>query len=387
VTQPLDIAILGAGLGGLTAALALARNGHRVRVFEQAPALGEVGAGLTITPNAAKALNALGLGAELKATAQLVHHQAIHDALSGRQLMTIDRTDNEEKYGAGYFFLHRAELHAMLACAVEAAAPGSILTNHRLIGLAPDPGGVTLQFDGQPEARADLLIAADGARSAVRTLVFGAPPVSFTGHVAWRLLVPADAAPESARAPGSIVYATENRSFVRYTVNKGRTINCVGLTRDQQWGADSWSHQAPIAEFAAHFTDFPEEARALIAAAPEGRVNSWGLFLRPPADTYVSGRVALLGDAAHPMLPFMGQGAAMAIEDGLVLARALAAAATPEEGLARYNTARVERTHFVQVESAAGAARVQSADPSPERLNRNEDTLGIFHYDPATAPV
>ena len=381
------IVIAGAGLGGLTAALALQKAGFRPLVLEQAEVLGDVGAGISITPNAAKGLISLGLGEELDSNAQAPLQQLVRDGLSGNQLLCIDRSTVRERYGAAYYMMHRADLHALLVAAVLANDAGAIRTGQKLVGVAIESGRARIDLVGNPSIRTDVLIAADGARSLIRTVLFGDDGARFTGHVAWRLLVPADAAPEAARQPGSVVWTGAERSFVRYGVRGGSLVNCVGLTRTGQWRGEGWSQQVPVADMAAEYAGWVSEVTGLISAAPGGLVNSWGLFVRPAAERLVAGPVALLGDAGHPMLPFMGQGAAMAIEDGVVLGRCFAESASPAEALARYEAARLERTRFIQAESAAGAERLQQAGPGKARLARNEDSLGIFDYDPAKVPV
>ena len=378
------IAIIGAGLGGLTAALALQRAGFRPRVYEQAAVLGDVGAGISVTPNATKGLESLGLGAALAATAMVPPQQLVCDGLTGTELKSIDRRDVRARYGAAYYMLHRADLHALLVAAVTANDPSAIATGHELSTIETSETGARLGFAGTPPVDAAIVIAADGARSRIRTRIFGDAGAEFTGHIAWRLLVPAAAAPLAARQPGSVVWAGPERSFVRYPVRGCTLINCVGLTRSGAWRGEGWSQQVPAAVMAAEFAGWVPDVTDLIAAAPGGMAGSWGLFLRPPVDRLVAGPVALLGDAAHPMLPFMGQGAAMAIEDGVVLARCVAAAATPGAALSRYADARLARVHLIQAESAAGADRLQSGTP---RLNRTEDDLGLFDYDPATVAI
>lgn len=381
------IVIIGAGLGGLTAALALQKAGLRPLVLEQAPALGDVGAGISITPNASKALISLGLHDGLEQHGQAVPVQEIREGATGRLLKRIDRSDVRQRYGGAYYMMHRADLHAMMVAAVRANDPDAILTGQKLTALEMAQDGVALTFGNGTQRRADVLVAADGSRSLVRSQVFGADVAEFTGHVAWRFLVPTDTAPAEARAPGSRVWTGQDRSFVRYAVRSGQLINCVGLTRTGLWRGEGWSHLVSAAELQPAFEGFVPEVMQLIAAAPGGRVNSWGLFVRPMAERFVQGPVVLLGDAAHPMLPFMGQGAAMAIEDAVVLGRCFAASANPADAMGRYQAARLERCRFVLEESALGADRIQQDGADNKRLMRNEDSLGIFDYDPAAVLI
>jgi salicylate hydroxylase len=207
------------------------RRGYRPVVMEQAPVLGEVGAGISVTPNASKALISLGLHAGLEHFGRPVPVQEIREGASGRLLKTIDRSDVLERYGAAYYMVHRADLHAMMVDAVRAHDPDAILTGHKLASLDVAADGVTLQFENGAVHHADVLVAADGSRSLVRTAVFGADDARFTGHVAWRFLVPAELAPAASGEPGSRVWTGPECSFVRYAVRAGQLINCVGLTR------------------------------------------------------------------------------------------------------------------------------------------------------------
>lgn len=366
------IAIIGAGLGGLTAALALQRAGLRPVVHEQAAELGEVGAGISVTPNAVKGLVSLGLGPALNALDAAIPRQRIR-AADGTPLFEFDRTRSVADWGAPYLMMLRADLHALLAGAVRANDPDAVRLG--------TPVGDWRSLD------ADVVVAADGVRSAVRAALAGDEP-RFTGHVAWRALIPAEALPAGLDlAPGSIVWAGEGRSFVRYPVRGGRFVNLVGLSRGQAWRDEGWSTTVPVDEAVAVFAGFAPEVQALLAAVPGGRLTSWGLFTRPPVERMTHGAVALLGDAAHPMLPFMGQGAAMAIEDGVVLGRCFAAASGPAAALALYDAARIPRTRFIQEQSALGADRLQTRHAPDAEPPKGEDALGIFAYDPATVTL
>jgi len=366
------IAIIGAGLGGLTAAIAMRRAGHDVRIYEQAAALGDAGAGITITPNAWKGLASLGLSDALVAAADEVPQQAIRAHDTGASILAIPRgATTIATYGAPYAMLHRADLHALL---VEAAGRDCI----DLATTVTDVNAID----------ADAVIAADGLKSLVRSTVFGNPAARFTGHVAWRGLVPADELAPAAATPGSTVWAGPGRIFVRYPIRHGATINLVGLTRTDEWAAEGWSNRVTMAAWLAQYDGWHDDVTSAIRATHDDSRIAWGLFAREPLPTWISGRVALLGDAAHPMLPFMGQGAAMAIEDGVILGRAFTATSCVADALSLYERVRKPRTDFIQHQSALGADRLQfevarTGLPPAE----TEDSLGIFHYDPATADL
>lgn len=368
----MKIVIVGAGLGGLTAAIALRRAGHEVAIHEQSTVLGDVGAGITITPNAWKGLASLGLEPAMIAQADDLPQQAIRTHDTGTPILEIPRGPvTLATYGAPYTMFHRADLHALLVAAVGADC-------------------ITLgsSIDDVTALDADAVIAADGVKSLARSRLFGNPPARFTGHVAWRGLVPASDLPPSASAPGSVVWAGPGRIFVRYPVRHRTLVNLVGLTRTDQWRGEGWSNRVAMADWQAEYAGWHDDVTSAIAAASDDSRMAWGLFARDPLPTIVSGRVALLGDAAHPMLPFMGQGAAMAIEDGVVLGRVFAASSNAAEALARYERVRKPRTDFIQRQSTLGADRLQfevgrTGLPPAE----TEDSLGIFHYDPATAEI
>jgi salicylate hydroxylase len=391
-TAALPIAVVGAGIGGLCAAVALRRQGRAVRVYEQSATLGEVGAGLSLSPNAVHGLDALGVGAAVRARACEPPQQLTCHFRTGRTLLAIDRSDTVARYGAPYLQMHRGDLHATLLEALAAATPRgepAIATGHRLDSVRVADAAVELQFSDGHTEQAALLVGADGWRSAVRAAVFGTDAPGYAGYVAWRALVPTTALRGLPMTPGSAVSIGPGRSFVRYPVRGGALINWVAFARRPEPVAESWTQQGTVDDAAAALHDFHEEAQALMRATPGGRCGLWGLYAREPLPAWCTDRVALLGDAAHPMLPWFGQGAGCAIEDGVVLARCLAASADPAAALRRYQAARLPRVTTIFRESLLGGERLAGADPDSlsSATVRNEDTLGIFRYDPGRAPI
>lgn len=385
-----EIAVVGAGIGGLTAALALMRAGFSVRVYEQAPVLGEVGAGITLSPNASRVLDHLGLGVGLRAIGYTPPLQRIRHFATGETLVETPRGDLPERtYGAGYYHVHRADLHDLLSAAVRAADPDAIVLGAKLCAIETPEARPTLVFASGERATTDLVIGADGVRSAVRAALFETKPPHFTGHVAWRAIVPREAlAPEVAEAPPGI-HIGPGKLFMRYPVRHGAFINYAAFAREDGWVNESWSARASVSDAEDAFAGWDRLALDVIRATPPDGCYKWALFARDPLPCWSVGRVTLLGDAAHAMLPFMGQGAAMAIEDGMVLARCIAASDGPDEAIARYEAARRDHATMVQSASRALGDRLESAHP--ERYGaggqKNEETMGLFAYDAVTTPI
>ncbi len=390
MTRNLHVIVVGAGLGGLTATLAMQRAGFRVSVFEQAAELGEVGAGVTITPNGSHVLDHL-LGAEVMsrvarvpAAGAIKHYQTgavLVETNSGIRLM--------EEYGAAYCQAHRADLHGALADAVRAMDPDCIHVGCSFSGLTETDDGITATFHNNRGAAGDILIGCDGIRSAVRQALWGAEQVTFTGYIAWRGLVPTDQLAPATVVPDSAAFAGPSRTFARYKVRGGTLVNYVAFSRREQWAEEGWSVPSEISDLQVEFSDFAPEVQAIIAATPPERCFKWGLFDREPLPQWTRGRATLLGDAAHPMTPFLAQGAVMAVEDGMVLARALAAASDWQEGLARYEAARRERGSFVMRESHVNARRMYSPDPDQYTTSshKSAESLGLYAYNPVTVLV
>lgn len=380
-----DLVIAGAGLGGLALARAAQLRGLKVRVVERAPALAEIGAGLTLSPNAVKVYQGLGLEDALLAVATRPETQGVVHWQDARVLVENERGDRpRQRYGADYLHILRSDAHRLLADAVTAADPGAVTLGVEVAGAGSDEAGAWLELADGSRLAGAVVVGADGVKSAVRASLFGVDAPVFTGHVAWRGVVPVEAVRGPLPALASGLAISPGKTFGFYALRGGTLINYVALSRRDAWAEEGWTVRADKAELVAEFAGWAPELIALIEATPDEDCFRWGLFARPPLPVWTSGRVTLLGDAAHPMLPFMGQGAAMALEDALVLARCLATFG-PFEALARYEAARRARATFVQAESRAKGQRVEGADPSrytPNR-HRNEESLGLFIYDAA----
>jgi len=385
-----QITIIGGGIGGLTAALSLQHFGFKVSVFEQAETLGEVGAGLTLSPNANHALNFLGLESALQQTCVIPQTAGVKHYQTGEMLILNKRADTpRERYGADYLQIHRADLHATLALAVSSNDPGCIHTSHELINVEQNSNRVQATFANGQVVASDALIACDGVRSVVRGQLFATGDPAFTGYIAWRGLVPADDLPQGVIDPDSAICTGPDQTFTRYLIRRGELLNYVAVARRSGWKEEGWSLRADKQELAEEFSDWSDDVRTIIKLTPEDALYKWALFDRDPLENWINGKIALLGDAAHPMLPFMGQGAAMAIEDGLILGRCFADAASVEEALQRYQAARLERTSMVLLESRANIKRLQRPDTNnyDQSSHKNEEVLGLFDYNPATIPV
>ena len=380
------IAIIGGGIGGLTAGIALQRAGFSPVIYERAPEFGEVGAGISLSPNAVKGLEQLGFRDFLKTKANEPLDQFLFHGLTGEQLLNYDRRTCRETYGGAYYQMHRADL---LSGLVQAFGPENCRMGKALAGLSQDESGATLRFEDGTSERADVVIGVDGLRSVIRDILFDTPEPTFSGHVAWRALVPGNKLSARATERTNVNHIGPGQNLVTYPIRGTDLVNIVALTRAEGWAEESWNAKAAPAELAAIFEGWAPYVTDAIAAIDEDALYRWGLFVRTPLEQWVKGRTALLGDAAHPMLPYMGQGASSAIEDGVVLGRCFAQGSNPLEALALYERARVERCAFLQAESNVGGDRLQALDPYFLRDNppQNEDALGIFSYDPTSVEL
>jgi salicylate hydroxylase len=392
--SPLRIAVVGAGIGGLTAAAALGQAGFEVDVYEQAPALTEVGGGINMGPNAARVLYRLGLGPALDREAvrpASTHQRRWQD---GRTLQRAPLNPRcEELYGAPHLTVHRADLLAIIASACPA---GRIHLGHRLVSLHDDGEHVEARFDSGGRARADVLVGADGIHSTVRAALLGEESPRFAGCVAYRGLVPVERIADLGLEIGSQSWVGPGGHFVHYFVSRGRLLNFVGWTEHDTWNREDWTDRATIPRALAAFEGWHPQIRRIIEAAETCFI--WALFDREPLPRWSVGRVTLLGDACHPMYPFMGQGAAQAIEDGATLAACLRAASSlgVGEALRRYEAARRPRVTRLQEMSRANKTRFHLPDgPAQEARDaewaragdRSPDALRwLYGFDAAELP-
>ena len=390
--ENLDLGIIGAGIGGLSAALALQRAGFRPVVLEQAPVLAEVGAGISLSPSAAHALNHLGLAETLRTKAYHPEDQCVRHYKDARPLNWINRGRSlVEKYGERYYLIHRADLHDALAAAVRANDPGAIVTGHRCRHVGQDATGVDIEFGDGSRRRFAALVGADGSRSVVRHEIFGPLEPGYTGYIAWRGLVPMERVPPEILEPPSGVFVGPGHLVNRYPVRGGQLLNFVAFAEREAWTEEGWSIRSTVEELLAEFAGWTPWVLRFMELVPPNQLFKWGLFDREPLASWTKGRVTLLGDAAHPILPFLGHGAVLAIEDGVVLARALAAADSLAEGYARYERARRERAAFVVLESRKAARIFHAADPDSYHARTQgkpaDEGIGLFTYNAVTQVV
>ncbi len=377
------ITIIGGGIGGLAAALALQRRGFRVSVYERAQAFREIGAGLIITANARGALRDLGVDDALAMRSSCVPVIHACDYATGAVQGSTRNRDIEARWGAATLQVHRGDLHDVLKEAVVANDPDALHAGCEFAELEQDESGVTAIFTDGRTAPGDALIGADGNTSAVRSFVFPGEAAGFNGQVAYRALIPQSLIPERVRELQMGMYAGPGRYMLFYALRGGSIMNLIGCGRATTWEAEGWSIPASNEEFEAAYADFAPHLVELIRAIPSGELFKWGLRDREPLARWVDGRVAMLGDAAHPMTPFLGQGACLALEDGLVLGRAFAASNSVEEALQRYEVARRIRGTNVQLWSREEGLALQ--DPSIPQ--RPAAARGLLEYDPATVTV
>jgi salicylate hydroxylase len=355
------VAIIGAGIGGLTAALALIRQGIGVNVYEQAPELKELGAGVQISSNGTRVLYALGLGEAAERLGVVVAGKEIRLWSTGQTWKLFDLgAVSVERYGFSYMMFHRGDLHAVLLDAIRRERPNAIHLDRKCIGVTQNQDSVTIEFERAPPVTTPIVIGADGVQSRVRFAVFGADRPEFTGIVAWRVLVPHERVPAGIRMNVGTNWVGPGGHVVHYPVRGGQLLNFVGLLERDDWRVESWTVQGSRDEFANDFRNWHPDIHATIHSGDTP--YKWALFARPPMPAWTKGGVTLLGDACHSMLPMLAQGAVMALEDGLVLGRCMKKYGVAPAALQAYEAARRERTNRAVSGSAENAKRFHNPD-------------------------
>jgi len=365
----MKVLIAGAGIGGLTAALCCLRRGMDVEIFERASALGDVGAGIQLPPNAMKVFSKLDLADDLKAAA--FAPSAIETRLGedGRKIFSVPI--HEGLWGGAYLNIHRADYIKVLKNAVLRQSPKALKLNFNIKKFVQDSNGITLEFDNGSSRVGDILIGADGIHSVVRDILFGQSNPRFTGNVAWRAVVPSSALSQPLRGT-SCAWFGRGKHAVTYPLRGGELVNFVGVVERPEPFAEGWKERGSVAQLQADFKGWAPYIVDILNAVPPDNLFKWGLYDRAPLESWQSGRAALLGDSAHAMLPFMAQGAAMAVEDAWGLAEALSQKQTVSDALKAYETSRKPR-----------ATMVQSASRSNMKTFHQRRTLGqILTYGP-----
>jgi salicylate hydroxylase len=378
----LTIGIIGAGIGGLTAAIALRRAGKDALVFEQAKQFSRVGADINLTPNAVRALDGLGVGEALRETAARPTHRISRTWDTGEVTSRLEMAEAAEtNYGAPQLTMHRADLLR----ALEDALPSeSVQLGMRLQTIEDAPGGITLRFANGTTRVVDALVGADGIHSVVRSAICGPEHPRVTGVVAYRAVVPAE---RVASVPGLEAFTkwwgpTPESQIVAFPISRGREIFIFATTPQESWRDESWTTDGSVEELRAGYAGFEPNARALLDACD--RVQKTALYERDPLPFWSRGSMTMLGDACHPMMPFMAQGAGMAIEDAIVLTRSLAESDETgiPEAFKRYEAARRDRASRIQIMSRGNRwLRSEAAagdDPGPDWL---------YGYDAWSAPL
>jgi len=349
----LNVLIAGGGIGGLTAALCCARRGHQVQVFEQAPDFAEAGAGIQLSPNCTRVLHHLGLETALREKAFVPEGTQFRHWKSGRVITENPLGDTVvERYGMPYYHMHRGDLLRVLVDAARSEQGITLTTSAGVTGfsqVAQSSSTETVQVETEQGVFAgDVLVGADGIHSKVRALLWGEEAPRFTGNVAWRCLVPVHLLPKDLVRPMSTVWWGPGKHFVHYYVRGGQFVNCVCVVEKDGWEIESWTTPGDVQELRHDFAGWHPSIQELLDHAEGDSLYKWALFDRDPMSAWGKGSVSLLGDACHPTLPFMAQGAAMAIEDAAVLGACLEFDEPVDARLERYEALRRERTAGIQ---------------------------------------
>ncbi len=357
------MAIIGGGLAGLGAANALAHFGIEAEVLEAAPALGEVGAAVNIAPNAARALAAIGLAEKIAAAGSSSPGIYTRNMQTGEFLEFNDRRKTAARVGAPYYTFHRADLLDVLASGLDR---GRVHLDHRLVGIEERGDGVLLAFANGAELEAEFVIGADGVRSVIRQALYGQDNPTYTGQMVWRALLDGrDVPPEVLEPTGHIQWVGPGCHLLAYYIRGQKLVNIVTQEDTDKWVEEGWSTRGDPDEMRSSFPNPEPRLEKLLSLVTD--CSKWGLFTRALTQNWGRGRIQLIGDAAHAMLPNAGQGACQAFEDAYILARWLGDCRSPAEAFANFRRVRIPRVHGVQRLSISNARFKHMRDSSAQK--------------------
>ncbi|MEP6064384.1 MAG: FAD-dependent monooxygenase [Paracoccaceae bacterium] len=357
----MKVAVAGGGIAGLATGIACALRGFDVLVYEQAPQLEEIGAGLQISANGWKVLDALGVTDELSGSVFEPPTIDLRLGHSGRKIWSLPMGPvSRERWGAPYVHVHRADLVAALANRLQELAPGSLRTGMKIDAYVSEIDQVILESESGRIETSDILIGADGWKSSIRQHMQGNEAPQYTGNVAWRAVVPVTDLGANAPPANTTIWAGKGRHAVTTRLNGGALVNFVGMVERPEPSQEGWRITGERSKAQVDFADFCAPISSILETVET--INRWALFTRKPLTRWSEGRVIVLGDAAHPMLPSMAQGAVQALEDAWVVASLLATVGPAEAGPAMYKH-RLKRTARIQKESANNARMFHRAGP------------------------
>jgi 2-polyprenyl-6-methoxyphenol hydroxylase-like FAD-dependent oxidoreductase len=357
------IAIVGGGLAGVATAQALKTFDIEAEIFETALALGEIGAAVNASPQAVKALRAIGVGNGIAAVGHMSPGIYTRNMETGEYLEFNDRFKLAERYGAPYYSFHRADLLDTLAAGLD---PSTIHLGHRLTRIEEQSDRIILIFANGVRIEAEYVIGADGVRSVLRQALYGADNPTYTGQMVWRSLLSASDVPQEVLEPmGHTQWVGPGRHLLAYKIRRGKLVNIVTQQDTDEWVEEGWSTRGNCDEMRASFPNSEPRLEKLLSLVTE--CSKWGLFTRPLTQNWGRGRIQLIGDAAHAMLPNAGQGACQAFEDAYILGRWLDACSDPAEAFTNFRRIRIPRVHGVQRLSFSNARFKHMRDATAQK--------------------
>ncbi len=345
------VLIVGGGLGGLTLSLCLAKIGISSKVFERRSQLSENGAGIQLSPNCLRVYDHLGMVSAIAEIAHEPSHIEFREWRQNRILSKLDLSDFREKLGFPYFTVHRGQLIDLLLSRVLKSESIELHLDREVEHFSSDENGVQIQT-GEDVIHGALLVGADGIRSTIRSELFGLDDPTFTGHVAWRALIPIERLPQASKEIGSRVWWGPGKHLVTYPVQCGSVLNCVAVVENKAWAFESWHEPGELGELLKEFSGWNSDVLEIIQSISNNDLYKWGLFSRNTLKNWSKDRIVLLGDACHAPLPFMAQGAAMAIEDAACLSYCLTDGLDYADSFSKFESLRKARTQKVLTLSA-----------------------------------